>query len=118
MNRPSPISSFPSAPLGTSRLVGITLVLLLCVLAWDASGLDLAAAQVFGTPAGFPWRWSKQLSFWLHDVPRIGSWFVLAACFASIRWPVGVLRQLDRVERTQLALSALAAVLAVSLMKS
>lgn len=118
MNRPSLPSSPSLRPLGTSRLVGITLVGLLFVLAWDASGLDLAAAQIFGTPAGFPWRWSKPLSFWLHDVPRIGSWVVLAACFASIRWPVGVLRKLDRVERTQLAFSALAAVLAVSLMKS
>ncbi len=122
MNRPSLLSSASSSaysrPLGTSSLVGITLAGLLCVLAWDASGLDLAAAQVFGTPGGFPWRWSKQLALWLHEVPRIGSWFVLAACFVSIRWPVGVLRRLDRIERAQLAFSALAAVLVVSSMKS
>ena len=118
MNRPSLSFSFSSFPAGTFRLVGITLIALLCVLAWDALGLDLAAAELVGTPAGFPWRWSKQLALWLHDVPRVGSWVVLAACFASIRWPVGALRQLDRIERVQLALSALAAVLAVSLMKS
>lgn len=118
MNRPLSSLTHSSSPLGTSRLVGVTLIGLLCVLAWDASGLDLAAAQLFGTSTGFPWRWSKPLAFWLHDVPRTGSWVVLAACFAAIRWPVGVLRKLDRVERAQMAFSALAAVLAVTLIKS
>ncbi len=54
---------------------------LLLVLAWDASGLDLALARCFGSPAGFPAReafWSRDL---LHAGLRhlwIATWLVLA----------------------------------------
>jgi membrane-associated PAP2 superfamily phosphatase len=61
-------------------LTALTLGLLL-VLAWDASGLDLALARCFGGPAGFPAReafWSRDL---LHAGLRhlwIATWLVLA----------------------------------------
>jgi membrane-associated PAP2 superfamily phosphatase len=54
---------------------------LLLVLAWDASGLDLALSRLFGGPAGFPAReafWSREL---LHAGLRnlwIATWLALA----------------------------------------
>ncbi|MET0543919.1 MAG: phosphatase PAP2 family protein [Variovorax sp.] len=98
--------------------LAVTLVLLAMVLAWDASGLDLAAAEWFGTPHGFAWRSSRPLVLWMHEVPRFASWALVLGLLASIRWPVGVLRRLDRIGRVQLAITVLASVIAVSLVKT
>jgi len=47
---------------------------LLLLLAWDASGLDLAAARAFGTSQGFAWR-----DHWLvgHVLHTGGRWLAL-----------------------------------------
>ncbi|AMM23134.1 phosphoesterase [Variovorax sp. PAMC 28711] len=95
-----------------------TLVALALVVAWDASGLDLAAAQWFGTPNGFPWRSNHRLILWMHEVPRFTSWALVIGLFLAIGWPVGVLRRLDKAARLQLALTVLASVLAVSMIKT
>lgn len=88
------------------------------VVAWDASGLDLLAAHWFGTPTGFPWRSSRPLILWMHEVPRFTSWVLVAGLFAAIARPFGLLRRLDRTGRVQLALTVLASVVAVSLIKT
>lgn len=61
-------------------LLGLLLGLVV-VLAWDASGLDLAVARVFGGASGFPAR----DAFWSRDVLHAGmrnlwiaTWLVLA----------------------------------------
>lgn len=95
-----------------------TLVALALLLVWDASGLDVAAAQWFGTPSGFPWRSSRPLILWMHEVPRFTSWVLVIGLFVAVRWPVGVLRRLDVRGRAQLAVTVLASVLAVSLVKT
>jgi membrane-associated PAP2 superfamily phosphatase len=88
------------------------------VLLWDASGLDLPLARLAGSPAGFALRDDAGFVFWLHEVPRFGSWACIAVLLAAIRWPFGVLRALTRRERVQLALGVLASVVAVSVVKS
>ena len=93
-------------------------VALLVVVGWDASGLDLAAARWFGTPTGFPWRNSHALILWMHEVPRFASWLLILALIAGIRWPLGILRRLDRLARVQLALTVVSSVVAVSLIKT
>ena len=95
-----------------------TFIALALVAAWDASGLDLAAAQWFGTPTGFPWRNSHRLILWMHEVPRFTSWVLVAGLFVAIARPFGPLRRLDRTGRVQLASTVLASVLAVSLIKT
>lgn len=95
-----------------------TLAALLLVLAWDATGLDLQAAHWFGTPTGFPWRSSHAFVLWMHEVPRFASWLLIVLLLAAIARPVGVLRRLDRAGRVQLAVSVLASVVAVSLVKT
>ncbi|VTU31313.1 PAP2 (acid phosphatase) superfamily protein [Variovorax sp. PBS-H4] len=94
-----------------------TLLTLLLLLAWDASGLDLVLAGLAGTPTGFPWRENAFLVHVMHEGARSLSWLLLAALFAAIRWPVGVLRRLRMRERAQLAFTVLAAVLVVTLVK-
>lgn len=65
-----------------------TLIALAVLLAWDASGLDLAAAHLFGNAGGFTWRDTWWASTLLHDGGRIAAWFVLAAAMlASARQP-------------------------------
>lgn len=94
-----------------------TLLTLLLLLAWDASGLDLALARLAGTPTGFPWRDNAFLVHVMHEGARSLSWLLLIALVAAIRWPVGVLRRLRGRERAQLAFTVLACVLVVSLVK-
>jgi membrane-associated PAP2 superfamily phosphatase len=91
-----------------------TFLTLLLLLAWDATGLDLALARLAGTPMGFPWRNDGFLVHVMHEGARSLSWLLLIALLAAIRWPVGVLRRLRMRVRAQLALSVLAGVLVVS----
>ena len=119
------LRSFATSSLATRMIrssargpLAVTLVALVLLLAWDASGLDVSAARWFGTPAGFPWRNSQPLILWMHEVPRFASWALVVGLFVAIRWPLGVLRPLDLRGRVQLAVTVLASVLAVSLIKT
>jgi len=99
------------------RLGLLTLFALAAVLAWDATGWDLALARLSGSPFGFVWRENPFLVHVMHNGARDLSWALLTALFIAIRWPVGVLRRLGTGDRVQLALATLAAVVAVSLIK-
>lgn len=105
-------------PIAFSRLFFVTLAALLAVLAWDVSGLDLPMARLAGSASGFAWRDDAALVLWLHEVPRFLSWLCMGVLVVSIRWPVGPLRKLARRERVQLALTVLASVVAVSMLKT
>ena len=75
-------------PAGRARSdAWVTLLALALLLAWDATGLDLAAARLFGTAGGFAWRDSWVASTLLHDGGRIAAWLVLAALMASALRP-------------------------------
>ena len=60
---------------------------LLGLLAWDASGLDLALVQAVGTPEGFAWRDAWWTSSVLHDGGRLLGWLTLAALVVNIWRP-------------------------------
>jgi len=105
------------APIGTSGVFVATFAGLLALLLWDASGLDLAMARWAGGPHGFALRDDPVFIQVFHEVPRLLSWLCVAGLLVAIRWPVGLLRRLARAERVQLALTVLASVIAVSLLK-
>lgn len=66
----------------------LTLLALAALLAWDATGGDLAVARWVGGAAGFAWRDSWWASRLLHDGGRWAAWallFVLMA--AALRAP-------------------------------
>jgi len=104
--------------LTTSRLLGVTLLFLTVVLLWDLSNFDLPLARLAGTAGGFPWRDNRVLLLVMHEGPRLLSWLLLFALFAMVRWPLGFLRRLDLWGRLQLAVSVLAGVVVVSLIKN
>ncbi|CAN7482406.1 phosphatase PAP2 family protein [Variovorax paradoxus] len=99
------------------RLGVLTLLALALLLAWDATGGDLALARLAGTPMGFPWRENAFLVHVMHEGAKDLSWLFVIALFAAIRWPLGILRRLPVRARAQLAFTVLLSVLAVSLLK-
>jgi membrane-associated PAP2 superfamily phosphatase len=95
-----------------------TIALVLAVLAWDASGLDLPLARWFGSIGGFPLKQHWFFEAVLHEGGRTASWILVFALSLSVWWPFGALRRIDAARRLQLVLTALLAVLAVSMIKS
>lgn len=99
------------------RLAAWSLLALLCLTLWDASGLDLPMARLFATPAGFALHDNWFLVQVMHEGAKALSWVLVILLVVCIAWPVGFLRRLDRGERAQLALGVVASVLVVSLIK-
>jgi len=95
-----------------------TLGLFAAVAAWDAAGLDLSLARAFGSAQGFPLREHWLFVHVLHEGARRVGWLLVLLLALGVWWPWGVLRRLDTGERLQVALSALAALAAVSLGKN
>jgi len=61
----------------------VTAVALALLLAWDATGWDLAAVRLFGDAQGFAARdtwWASRL---LHDGGRLAAWVLLAGLVAA-----------------------------------
>ncbi|MEJ7688901.1 MAG: phosphatase PAP2 family protein, partial [Variovorax sp.] len=73
--------------------------------------------RIAGTPMGFSLRGNWVLVQVMHEGAKVLSWAMVLALFAGIRWPFGVLRRIGFRERAQLALTVLASVIAVSLVK-
>jgi len=99
------------------RPLSLTLLALVLLLLWDASGLDFLLARAMGTPLGFPWRHNWFLVNVMHECAKTLSWVLTLALILAIPWPFGFLRRLGRSDRAQLAISALASVAVISLMK-
>lgn len=95
-----------------------TVLLLLALIAWDASGLDRALAHLSGGLGGFPLQENWFLTNVLHDGARRAAWLLAVSLCLAAWWPVGWLRQLDFSRRLQLAATPLLAVFVVSLLKS
>lgn len=105
-------------PLLERRLAAITLAVLFMLLAWDASGLDMPLARLFGDTHGFALSQNAVLTSGLHDGARLLSWLLVVALTLAVWWPPGWLRPLHRIERLQLVISALIGALAVAMFKS
>ncbi len=112
----APFSATPTPPLTPLRLP--TLVLFASLLLFDASGVDMAGARLFGDASGFALRNDWLLTTVFHSGGRALAWGIALWLCVGVRWPVGVLRRLDRTARSQLALTTLLALAAVSTLKS
>lgn len=105
---------FPEAP----RRDALALLLaLLALLAWDASGLDLALMHAWGGRAGFPWRDHWLTRGVLHDGGRWAAHAVLLLLAVNVWRPLPFARGLPRRERALWLLATLFAVLLVGLVK-
>lgn len=104
-------------PLPRTHFLRWTLGSLLLLLIWDFSGLDLAMARWFGSAGGFAlkshWLWRNVL----HDDVRPWPWVLELYLLAGMFLPLGSLKRLPMARRVQLALTTLAALLAVSTIK-
>jgi len=100
-----------------SRPLWITLLLLLPLLLWDASGLDVPTARFFGSAQGFAWSQNPLFVLLLHQLPRIVGWlFLLTLAWGTAR-PWGFLHALSVSDRWQLLLSIILALLVVVALK-
>ncbi len=119
MDEPAnPDSIEPSPPRGDLRRdLLITPIALLLVLAWDASGLDLAFALPFGTGQGFPLQDNWFMAKVMHEGMRRAAWIPALWMLAGIWWPTGVQRALSRAERVRWLATTVLALLLVSAVK-
>ena len=101
----------------TTRLLFITVAWLALLLLWDLTGFDLPLARLVGSANGFALRGNQLFELVMHEIPKILSWVFVIGLLIAIGWPLGFLRRLTRAQRVQLALTALASVLVVSLIK-
>lgn len=70
-----------------ARDAAVTLAALALILAWEASGADVAVAHLYGGTGGFLWRgvwWARDV---LHDGGRLLSGLALAAFALHAAWP-------------------------------
>lgn len=65
-----------------SRDLAVTAMGLLCLIAWDWSGLDLAVARHYGNAAGFAWR----EHWWTRDVLHNGGRWLAFGAMGLIVW--------------------------------
>ncbi len=95
-----------------------TIVLLVLIIAWDLSGLDLVTTRWFGSSNGFAlrdhWLWSKVL----HEGARRVAWALQLVLLLGIWWPFSILRRLSRRERATMFITAMAILLVVSSFKA
>jgi membrane-associated PAP2 superfamily phosphatase len=105
------------APRGTAAIWLWTFGALALLIAWDASGLDLALARLVGDAHGFSLRDHWLTSALLHDGMRQLACVAGAWLLAGIWWPVGVLRRLPRRARIQWAASLVLGLALTSLLK-
>ena len=72
--------------------LSVSLVGLALLMAWDAGGLDLPLARVWGDAAGFAHRNDWLLTTVLHDGARNASWALTALLAVMVVRPVSVMR--------------------------
>lgn len=99
------------------RCTALTGALLLGLVLWDASGLDMPLARWAGSAQGFAWRSAPALVLWLHEVPRALSMLLIGLLAAGTVWPWGFLRRMARRDRVQLVASVLGAIALTTLVK-
>lgn len=99
------------------RLGLYTLLALALVLGWDASGLDLAVMSGLADGNGFFLRRQWWLERVLHDGMRQVALLAFLGMLLMVWRPIGLFRDLRRVQRVELVVGILLALLVVNLVK-
>ena len=100
------------------RLGRFTWVALLCLLAWDFSGLDLPTMHLLGDASGFGLKENWWLSEILHTRARHLATLVFVGLLAMVWWPMGVFRQLNHLQRVEIVAGVFISLVAISGLKS
>jgi membrane-associated PAP2 superfamily phosphatase len=112
-----------AAPSGAGPSAGwrdtaLTALLLLCLLAWDASGADLRVVQWFGSPTGFAWRDHALTASALHTGGRWLSGVLLVGVVMNAVRPFRFARGLPSGARWWWLATTLACLLLIPFIKS
>jgi len=99
------------------RRLALAVLPLVPLLLWDASGLDLPLARLFGSAQGFARRSHPGYVLLLHEVPRALSMAALLALAWGAWRPWGFLRTMGAADRRQLAFSVALAMLSITALK-
>ena len=98
--------------------LGVAVVTLLLLLAWDASGADLRVAARFGTADGFAWHHHWLTAQVLHSGGRVLSAVLLVVMLVHLWRPLPFAPQMPRAERLWWLLATLACLLLIPFVKS
>ena len=94
-----------------------SLLAVLCVMAWDFSGLDYPVMQAMGDAQGFSWKDNWWLEAVLHTKARQLAGVVLLGLVLMVWWPRGWFRHLSRLQRIEIVMSVLWCLLCISSLK-
>ncbi|MGV1045796.1 phosphatase PAP2 family protein [Limnohabitans sp.] len=94
-----------------------SLLALLCVMAWDFSGLDYPLMQAMGDAQGFSWKDNWWLEAVLHTKARQLAGVVLLGLVLMVWWPRGWFRHLSRLQRIEIVMGVLWCLLCISSLK-
>ena len=101
----------------TRRLGQLTWVALMCLLAWDFSGLDGAVMHQIADHGIFPLRDNCWLEEFLHTRAKQLALVLYIGLWAMRWWPRGVFRQLTRLQRTEIVTGITLSLIAISTLK-
>ena len=111
--------AFSMGDLSPARRLGLsTWVTLLCLLAWDFSGLDMGIMQVLADSHGFKLRDNWWLETVLHTQTKQLSIVVYLGLLVAVWWPPKVLRQLSRWQRSEIVAGIALSLITISTLKS
>lgn len=95
----------------------LSAALLIALLGWDASGLDLALARLYGDAGGFAWREHPLPRAVLHDGGRLASAVVLALLAWNVWRPLRCCASLARSQRAWWLCTVVLSMLLVTALK-
>jgi membrane-associated PAP2 superfamily phosphatase len=94
-----------------------SMLVLLCVLAWDFSGLDFQVMQALGDAQGFSLKTNWWFEAILHTKARQLSGFVLVLMVLMVWRPCGWFRDLSRLQRVEIVAGIFWGLLCISILK-
>ena len=112
------IGDVRTRPWAWSGPVQATVVGFLLLVAWDATGFDIALARQWGDAGGFPWRHDPWLADVLHDAVKPVPWLSALVLFALAMHPGYRALQPSLARRLQWPVTALVCAAAVGILKS
>lgn len=95
----------------------VSVLALLCVLAWDFSGMDDLVMHALGDQHGFALKTNWWLEQVLHTNARQLSGLVLVLLALMVWRPLGWFRDLSRLQRVEIVAGVLWAMLCVTILK-
>jgi membrane-associated PAP2 superfamily phosphatase len=102
----------------TRRVGQVTWVTLMCLLAWDFSGLDVGFMHLIADSSGFKLRDNWWFDTVFHTQAKQLAIVVYLALLVMVWWPQKALRQLTRWQRSEIMVGITLSLITISTLKS